>query len=224
MKTRVISGATLLLLSPFALAQSSGNFAAAIGVEQCVMNKATGVLSGGRPEAKSLLSTTIQTPNSSQTTLLIRPSFVTGLYGNTYINSSESTANNSAEVVVYVTLDGKPVLPATAAEPGIVYDSRFQEIGTQMWTQIAECQMNDNCDFSMILSTLSAHSMDFVAPNVGQGSHKLDVTWTMRCTVNGEASDCGTFTPNSAAACVGPGVVTVTQTKAFSQSGGISVQ
>jgi hypothetical protein len=226
MDNRLVPAAALLLLSPLALAQSSGNFAAALGTQQCVMNSETGALSGGM--AKNLLSTTIQTPNSGQTSLLIRPSLVTGLYSNTYITSAQSTANQTAQVVVTVLLDGKPVPPATVADPDVTYDSRFQEISTQMWTQIAECRTNEKCDFSMILSTLSAHSFDFVQPSVGGGLHKLDVSWVMECddgTGTPSAAKCSTtFAPNTAAACVGPGVVTVTQTKAFSQSGGISIQ
>lgn len=226
MKKLVVSTAALLLCSTAALAQSSGNFASALSTQQCKLSSSTGALSGGA--SNHLLTTSIQTPNSSQTTLLIRPSFVTGLYGNTYITSTQSTASQTAEVVVSVLLDGKPVLPSTASDPTVTYDARFQQISTQMWTQIAECQNNDKCDFDMILSTLSAHSFDFVAPNVGQGSHQLDVSWTMECddgSGSPSASKCSTtFANNTAAACVGPGVVTVTQTKAFSQSGGVTIQ
>jgi hypothetical protein len=213
-------------VSGTAFAQSSGNFAASLNTQQCTLSSSNGSLSGGM--AGHLLTTSIQTPNSNQTTLLITPSFVTGLYSNTYITSTQSTANQTAEVIVSVLLDGKPVAPETTATPSVTYDARFQQISTQMWTQIAECQMNQKCDFSMVLSTLDAHSFDFVVPNVGGGSHNLDVSWAMACD-NGSGSPspskCSTtFANNSAAACVGPGVITVQQVKAFSQSGGVVIQ
>jgi len=208
-----------------ALAQSSGNFAAALTTQQCKMSSSNGALTGGT--SNHLLTTTVQTPNSSQTTLLITPSFVTGLYGNTYITSTQSTASQSAAVVVSVLLDGKPVLPETTA------DRRRRTIPLPA-DQHADVdadrrvQNNNNCDSGMVLSTLSAHSAQFVAPNVGQGVHKLDVTWAMECD-DGSGSPSGVevldhLHDNSAAACVGPGTVQVQQVKAFSQSGGISVQ
>src|SRR5216683_3921064 len=116
-----------------ASAQSSGNFTAAITQSQCTVNTVSGPTggsqSGGSPIA--ILNTTVKTPNSSFTTLLIRPSLVTGLFNNTETVGSTTTAN-SARVKVFVELDGKPVLPddPNAAFPGdgIIYDQRFQQV------------------------------------------------------------------------------------------------
>jgi hypothetical protein len=75
------------------------------------------------------------------------------------------------------------------------------------------------------LSTLAAHSFDFVATNVGGGVHHLQVEWVFECTSNGTTVPCATaYTANTAGACAGPGSVTVVQTKTFTQSSGVVVQ
>jgi hypothetical protein len=214
---------TALAAAPV-MAQSSGNFAAQILEDQCVLSSADGSLSGGI--AGTAMATSIQTPNSSQTAVLITPSLVTGLYTNTNINTSKSLSSETAAVVVHVTLDGNPVAPDTGS--GVIYDERFQQLSSNLFSQLTECVANDNCNIDLILSTASAHSFNFVAPNVGGGVHHLLVTWSFLCD-NGTgtltAAACSkSFSNNSAAACAGPGSVTVQQVKAFSQSGGISIQ
>ena len=207
-----------------AMAQSSGNFSAAVDSTTCALSSSDGSLSGGI--AGQELDASIQTPNSSQTALLITPSLVTGLYTNTNINTSKNASSETAAVVVHVTMDGNPVAPDTGN--GVIYDERFQQLSSNLFSQLTECVANDNCNIDLILSTASAHSFNFVAPNVGGGNHSLSVTWSFLCD-NGSgtltAAACSkTFSNNSAAACAGPGSVTVTQVKAFSQSGGISIQ
>lgn len=217
---------TLVLFgSSTASAQSSGNFTAAITTSQCVVNTATGgSQSGGSPIA--ILNTTVKTPNSSSTTLLIRPSLVTGLFNDTETVAG-ATSSNSAAVRVFVELDGKPVLPDSGAFPGsgIIYDQRFQQLSPNTFGALATCAATNNCSPDLVESTLAAHSFDFVAPNVGGGVHQLAVSWFFECTSNGADTPCSNaFTVNTAGACAGPGTVTVTQTKAFTQSGGVTVQ
>jgi hypothetical protein len=219
--------ALAVLASPFALAQSSGNFTANITTTQCTINTTPGLpnsggLSGGSPH--QVLDTYIKTSSGSGTTLLIRPSLVTGLFNNTEVTGAMETSANSAAVVVSVTLDGNPVPPATSSTPGIIYDQRFQELSSNVFDQISGCMMNNNCSIDLIESTLAAHSFDFVATNVSEGVHHVVVTWDFQCTSNGVSTACSTaYTTNTAGACAGPGSVTVTQTKAFSQSSGITV-
>jgi len=70
---------------------------------------------------------------------------------------------------------------------------------------------NPLCNFELILSTLSAHSFDFVVP-VGVGKpHKIVTSWS---TIGSPS--------NNAVSCVGPGIVTVTQVKTFNNSGSLS--
>ncbi len=73
---------------------------------------------------------------------------------------------------------------------------------------------NPLCNFDLILSTLSAHSFDFVVP-VGSGKpHVVTTSWN---TVGS-----GVVGNSHVASCVGPGIVTVTQAKVFKNSGSLS--
>src|SRR5207245_5690182 len=129
----------------------------------------------------TVLNTTIKTPNSQFTTLLIRPSLVAGLFSNTGVTDAMQTSGNSAAVKVYVTLDGNPVAPATTTSPGIIYDQRFQQLSANNLGLFNLCAFNNSCSVDLVLSTLAAHSFDFVAPNVGGGVHNLQVSWTLEC-------------------------------------------
>lgn len=221
-----------LAFSGVASAQSSGNFAASIDTTQCMLAEDTGLLSGGilpGPDGKLLLSTTIKTPAASQTGLIITPSLVTGLYTNTQILESLIESSVAAGVVVKVRLDGKPVLPATATNPGVVYDKRFQQVSTNIFSQVNACSDADGndqeCYIGQVQGSLSAHSFNFIAPSVGGGTHTLEVEWELQCFDNdGLPIACTTqLLPNTAGACAGPGTVTVQQVKAFTQSGGITI-
>ncbi len=226
----ILPGAILALAmatSPFAIAQSSGNFTASLTTTQCTLNTTPGQNGGALQSASNptmMLDTYIKTPNSQFTTLLITPSLVTGLFNNTQITGAMENSANSAAVKVFVTLDGNPVAPATTASPGIIYDERFQQLSSNVFDSIAGCAMSNNCNIDLVTSTLAAHGFNFVAPNVGGGTHHLVVSWDFECTNNGTTMPCSmAYTTNTAGACAGPGSVTVTQTKAFSQSGGVVI-
>ena len=225
-----IAAIAALFAPATALAQSSGNFTARVQTTQCTMNTMTGTPSAGGLDNNGggqLLSTTIKTPNSQFTTLLITPSLVTGLFTNTEVTQAMTVSAQTAAVKVTVTLDGAPVAPATLHRPSIIYDQRFQQLSAPFFTQLAECTASQNCSMDLIISTLAAHSFDFVAPNVGGGVHNLLVSWEFTCSDaagNMSPSNCSTaYVANSAGACAGPGTVTVQQVKAFSQSGGVVI-
>jgi hypothetical protein len=154
---------------------------------------------------------------------------VTGLFNNTEATPAMETSANSATVRVFVILDGKPVRPDDPNAPypgnGIVYDERFQQVSPNTFDTLMLCAATNNCSPELVESTLAAHSFDFVAPNVGGGTYHLQVSWLFECTdSNGNPTPCNlAFTANMAGACAGPGTVTVTQTKAFNQSGGITI-
>jgi hypothetical protein len=211
-----------------ASAQSSGNFTASISQTQCTINTTPGQNAGalmpGSSTPTMMLDTTIKTPNSQFTTLLITPSLVTGLFNNTEVTGAMENSANSAAVKVFVTLDGNPVAPASTGSPGIIYDERFQQLSSNVFDSIAGCAMSNNCNIDLVTSTLAAHSFNFVAPNVGGGNHHLVVSWDFECTNNGTSAPCTmAYTTNTAGACAGPGSVTVTQVKTFSQSSGVTV-
>jgi hypothetical protein len=175
----------------------------------------------------TVLDTYIKTPNSSSTTLLITPSLVTGLFNNTQVTGAMETSANSAAVRVFVTMDGSAVAPDSGGTNpiGIIYDQRFQQLSSNVFDSITSCSANNTCSIDLVESTLAAHSFNFVAPNVGGGVHHLQVKWAFQCTDNtGTSVPCTTaYTTNTAGACAGPGDVTVTQVKTFTQSSGVVV-
>ncbi len=74
---------------------------------------------------------------------------------------------------------------------------------------------NAACNFELILSTLSAHSFDFVIPIEQKKSHIVTATWSVIGSNN---------TGNSSVdACVGPGILTVQQVKVFNNSGALVI-
>ncbi len=211
---------TLFAAAPL-FAQSSGNFAASLNVAQCAVNDTTGALTGGI--TGTLLETTIKTPGSGSTALLIRPSMVTGLFTKTKITQYLTEATAVAGVQVRVLIDGDVVAPGSnygkpaGAEDGwVFYDKRFQQLSSNLFGQIENCGLDSTteCYIQLVQSTLSAHSLDFVAGNVGVGDHTLKVEWRLQPS---------TETANEKA-CVGPGVLTVEQVKTFSTGGGIVIQ
>ena len=239
-RTKLLPALLVLLAFAFtatvAKGQSSGNFAARIGTSQCVVNNTSGALTGGLTVTS--LETTIRTPNSSMTALDIRPSMVTGLFTRTKVTSDSSTATAVAGVKVRVLLDGKIVAPGTPAgnrptdgttgnlpddgnndnDGWVAYNKRFQQLSTNIFGGLDEdCDpLTDGiqpCFLQLILSTLTATSLDWIAGDVGGGDHNVKLEWMLQPT-SATADE---------AACVGPGVLTVTQVKTFSQSGGIVI-
>ena len=67
------------------------------------------------------------------------------------------------------------------------------------------------CSFDMLLTTLSAHSYDYVVPNMTNGTHNVVMQWGMIGTNNNT-------TGGNTEACVGPVSLTVQQVKNFHNS------
>lgn len=77
---------------------------------------------------------------------------------------------------------------------------------------------NPNCNFQLILSTLSAHSYNFIV-NVPGGNYNVNAAWSL---IGVQTSPSGKPNNASVAACAGPGTLTVTQTKVFNNSGSVT--
>ncbi|MEK7993334.1 MAG: hypothetical protein AAB403_05965 [Planctomycetota bacterium] len=213
----------LCLLCAVAFAQSSGNFAAKVGTAACEINNVTGSITGGM--TNTLLETSIKTPNSSSTALVIRPSLFTGLYTKTRVDNLNESTTSVAGIKVRVQLCDEAGLICKVVAPGVdpggwvYYDKRFQQLSSNVPSFLgADCNPDPNivepCYIQLILSTLAAHSADFVIGDVGGGTHKVRVEWAFE-TVGA---------PGDAGACVGPGVLTVQQVKTFSTGGGIVIE
>jgi len=239
----------LLFVSGLAFAQSSGNFSAAGTPASCQIGTG-GSLSGGT--GTTVFVANISTPSGNGTTLDIRPAFVTGLFTDTKISTTIPTATADIGIEVCVTVDGKGNADGAGIKPTdcVVYDQRFQQISSNLFSQLAECTMaptttvcttdancaslgtgftcgipagatsgvcvgpNPLCDFDLILSTLSAHSFDFVVPVSNGKPHKIEASWK----VIGSGATPGAHV-NS---CVGPGIVSVEQVKVFQNSGSLA--
>ena len=154
---------------------------------------------------------------------------VSGLYTKTKVTETITSATAYAGLQVRVLIDGKVVAPGlpvgAEAEPGddngwVYYNKRWQQVNQNFLGIIADLAdaagivTEEELFLEFIMSTLSAHSMDFVTGDVGVGVHTLKVEWRF------EDSD---GTGGNAAACVGPGVLTVQQVKTFSTGGGIVI-
>ncbi len=91
MKKSIITGvalglAILLSIGSYASAESSGNFSAQINTTKCLIDNTSGSLTGGIGD--TFLQTTLRTPNSQFTALVIRPSLVTGLFTKTKVDTT----------------------------------------------------------------------------------------------------------------------------------------
>jgi len=152
-------------------------------------------------------------------TIYIRPSAVTGLLTDLSISgffgSGTKSASAQAAITFQVTvtaLSGQAPPTVTPDKP-VTYDDRFLQISTNLFNAISGCTLANPCFFDLNETTLSAHSFDWVVTGLSAGNYGITVTWTPTTTATA---------PNQAAACVGPVVLTATQTKLFTQSTGIS--
>jgi hypothetical protein len=222
----------LLLVSGSAFAQSSGNFSASYSPIACTINSSNGsfgttgtsatggicdVTGGTGPVTCGLLSAGIKTSSGSGVTLVITPAAVTGLYTNTKVSSTTQSATAEVGIQVCVKVDGSGAKVVGGDSNGCaIYDERFQQLSTNLFTVVAACASTttDLCNIDLILSTLSAHSYNFIAQVPG-GQHTVTATWSV---VNANTSSSSNA---SIGACLGPGNVTVTQYKVFQNSGAI---
>ncbi len=141
----------IVLGTTLAVAQSSGNFSAAVTNAACTLNTTTGELTGGH--LPYTLGSPIKVSNGNGTALLVTPSLVTGLYTKTKIDSLLNTASAAVGIKVCLSVtdpDGNEVSGASIFprqlnteteeyESCIVYDQRFQQISSGLFNQIASC-------------------------------------------------------------------------------------
>ncbi len=125
----------------------------------------------------------------------------------------------------------------------VVYDQRIQQVSNTLFGNIAtcvsvptatpcstnaDCPSGDvcgttgvcmapapGCSFDILLTTLSAHSYDYVVPNMTNGSHTVVMQWGMIGTNNNTVG-------GNTQACVGPVSLTVQQVKNFHNTQTIS--
>lgn len=220
----------LLICAGSAFAQSSGNFSASYFPVACTIDNSDGSFgtggssttggvcntSGTGSATCGLLNAGIKTSSGNGVTLVITPSAVTGLYTNTKVTNLSTSSTAEVGIQVCVTVDGSATGVVGGDSNGCaIYDERFQQLSTNLFSQVATCAAatTDLCDITLIESTLSAHSYNFIV-QVPNGQHTVTATWSV---VNGNTAGGNA----SIGACLGPGNVTVTQYKVFQNSGSI---
>jgi len=129
--------ATVLVFGP-ALADNqpqSGVLSAAATAASCAIG-AGGTYSGGIGGDK-VLTTTITTGPGTNLALDIRPSLATGVFTQTKMDTSINSASADIGIEVCVTVDGSGagVLPKSC----VVYAQQFQQISSQLFSQITSC-------------------------------------------------------------------------------------
>jgi hypothetical protein len=143
--------------------------------------------------------------SSTNKTFFVSPSLVTGLYTNTQVKGNNSTASSQtatavASVAVRVLLDctncagpGQPqgataAVYTAAGSPdsggsGVVFDARIQQLTATLGQAITTgcldlTNLTNTCtpeQIDLILSTTSAHTFNFILPQVGSGVHTVTV-------------------------------------------------
>jgi hypothetical protein len=172
-----------------AVCVSSQNIAGAQNFQPCMDSSNNG-------QWFTVMNASVKT--STNKTLFVSPSLVTGIYTNTQVkgNGTSQTATSVASVAVRVLLDcsncgnvgavqSQAALYPMAGFPdqggsGIVFDARIQQLTAVLGQAITSTCIADitTCSQEMvdlILSTTSAHSFNFISPEVGTGQHTITV-------------------------------------------------
>ena len=199
--------AATLYHPPAGLAQSSGSFSASYGATQCAIMD-NGSLTTGI-NGNSLPPVTVKVSSGSGVALVITPSFVTGLYTNNKLSSTTTSSTQNVGLRMKVLVDGSTqyVIPELG-NPGVIYDQRFIQVTASFLNGLTTC--SGDC-FTIVQSTLAAHSFNFYVSNLAPGAHTITVSWDILGGGNGEGT------------CVGPGTLTVEQVKNFSFNTGINL-
>ena len=130
-----------------------------------------------------VLSTTLKNSGTPKD-LVIGLSFETSLFTETVVQSkrgNKSQAVADAEIEMYVTVDGN-----LAAPGNVTFDKRRQEFwaslgGVLNCTDVNgdgiisfdECELTDE-EIGLILDTKAAHTFNFLAYDIGSGSHTIE--------------------------------------------------
>ena len=198
----------LSLAAGTVLAQSSGSFSASFDATQCAITASDGTLTGGIT-GTSLPDVTVKVSSGSGVALVITPSLVTGLYTKNKLSSTSTTSTQNVGLRIKVTVDGSTatVVPELGSD-GVIYDQRFMQVTASFLSGLTTCV--DDC-FTIVESTLAAHSFNFYVSDLAPGTHTIGVSWDIVGGTSGEAT------------CVGPGTLTVQQVKNFSFNSSITL-
>lgn len=177
-----------------------------------------------------VLTSTLHMPSNQS--ILITPSFETGLYTDTAVtgkNGSTSTATAIAGIRVRCKLTDSSgnvsyAIPSAPGQQGVIYDYRQQQLSATLGgvINLSSCGFDPvtglfNCTVTpemidLLLNTMSAHSFTFIYPNVSAGDYTVTCEALIDCTTTDTVSDPTLATANATAyASIGLGSLTVEQ-------------
>lgn len=182
-------GGAAIYTQPAICASSQSGFNGAQNFQPCVDSANNG-------QWFTVMNAGVKT--STNKTLFVSPSLITGIYTNTQVkgNGSSQTATAAASVAVRVLLDcancggggamqTQPALFAAAGFPdaggsGVVFDARIQQLTATLGQAITNTCITDITTCSpevvdLILSTTSAHTFNFILTQVGAGQHTVTI-------------------------------------------------
>jgi hypothetical protein len=216
--------AVLGLLAALPVGQAIADTKASVQMETvvCQQNPAANSRSSG---PVSIMSVAMS--NSQSSSFLVNASLVTGLLTNTTVSSNggnKSSASATGSVQVGIMMDGnfdsngQYLGGGTYAYPGLLsFDTRTQTLTATLGQALTGCTTVNglvtctgltNQQIQLVLDTTSAHSFQFILPNVGvapnSAPHRLDVV----AQVSSSTASSG-LGAALASACYGAGTVTV---------------
>ncbi len=206
--------------------QSNGTISGGIQCDQtCVLN-ADGTItctpaSGPTQGCIGNAFAGLKTNSGSGNVFVIRPSAVIGLLTDVTVSSKQTSAVSSAlagiDFTVSVTPESGQPKPTVIPDYTITYDARYVQISTNLFSALStQCAaVSGGCFITFNESTVSAHSFDWIAGAVVNGSGGLQ-SGQYGVTVHwGPSAGFGVSGIGEALACVGPVNLTVQQNKIF---------
>ena len=225
----------------------AGSFCNSSGVCEGIGGFFGNTLNGGL-NIPGQFTANIQTPNGQGTTLLIRPSMVTGLFTanklTTTINNATADVGIQVCVLVDPTLDaqGNPVEgTGLTVNPTqcVIYDQRIQQVSNTLFGNLAncipppisttpctadsDCPSGDICTVGFCQAPAPACSFEMLTTTLS--AHSFDYVVPVGNGVHQVFMTwklLGPTVPGTTAACVGPAEVTVQQVKGFKNNSPIS--
>jgi hypothetical protein len=149
------------VLAPGLVFAQSGTFSAAATDGSCLIS-AGGTFLGGTGVLGSL-TTSLSTSSGGGLALDIRPSITTGLFTQTKNDTDVNSASSDIGIEVCVTVDGSGdgILPKSC----VIYDQRFQQISSQLFSQLSGCFATTTATACTIASDCSFLGASYICNN-----------------------------------------------------------
>lgn len=167
---------------------------ASAGGAPCTENSSAGTVGVWQ----NVMSAQIKT--SSPADLFISPSLVTGIYTSTTVTGNNTGSKSSATAMggiqVRVLIDGVPgnAYPDTTGD-GVTFEQRIQTLSANLGNVFTSCFADGGTtatgctltpeQITLVLQTTSAHSFNFIALNVGSGTHTVTVQAQLNTSATG---------------------------------------